>query len=147
MTRIHPIIIMTIVCTLAAVSLKRVKFSASLYEMLPEDLPEVQGMDRLNRYFSRDDQLITTVKANEAFIAEEALESLSSHFKKQPELVAEVFQELSLSELVTEGGGLLSWIWMNGTPDELEKLLSRLKAPPLQRENRRSDGWDSERIL
>lgn len=129
MTRIHPIIIMSIVCTLAAVSLMRVKFSASLYEMLPEDLPEVQGMDRLNRYFSRNGQLIVTVKADESFLAEEALESLVEHFENQPELVEEVFQELSLSELVTEGGGLLSWLWMNGPPDELDKLLSKLRAP------------------
>ena len=129
MTRIHPIIIMAIVCALAAVSLMRVKFSASLYEMLPDDLPEVQGMDRLNRYFSRNGQLIVTVKAEESFLAEEAIESLAEHFKNQPDLVAEVFQELSLSELVTEGGGLLSWLWMNGPPDELEKLLSQLRAP------------------
>lgn len=129
MTRIHPIIIMAIVCSLAAFSLMRVKFSASLYEMLPEDLPEVQGMDRLNRYFSRDGQLIVTVKAEESFLAEEAIESLADHFRNEPELVAEVFQELSISELVTEGGGLLSWLWFNGPPDDLEKLLSKLRAP------------------
>ena len=113
MLRIHPIILLTIVGALGALSLMRVKFSASLYEMLPQDLPEVQGMDRLNRYFSRDEQLIVTLEAREAFVADEALSSLADHLEGEPELVSEVFRELSLNELVTEGGGLLAWLWLN----------------------------------
>lgn len=127
MTRIPPIILITVVGALTAVSLMRVKFSANLYEMLPADLPEVQGMDRLNRYFSRDGQLIVTVKAKDAYLADEALESLIGRLRQEEGLVSQVFQELSLTELVTEGGSLLSWLWLNSLPDELEQLLARLK--------------------
>ncbi|MEM6280080.1 MAG: MMPL family transporter, partial [Verrucomicrobiota bacterium] len=97
-----------------------------LYEMLPADLPEVQGMDRLNRYFSRDGQLIVTVKAKESFQAEEAILSLSDTLEASPDLVSEVFRELSLTELVTEGGGLLAWLWLNGSEEELSTLSNRL---------------------
>ena len=98
MTRLHPIIVVTIVGAIAAFCIMRVQFSASLYEMLTADLPEVQGMDRLNRYFSRDGQLIVTVKAEESFLAEEAILSLSETLESQPELVGEVFRELSLTD-------------------------------------------------
>lgn len=127
MIRIPPIILLTVIGAIAAFSLMRVKFSASLYEMLPADLPEVQGMDRLNRYFSRDGQLIVTVKASDAYLADDALESLTTRLREENELVSQVFRELSLTELVTEGGSLLSWLWLNSPPDELEVLLDRLK--------------------
>ncbi|MEM1444069.1 MAG: MMPL family transporter, partial [Verrucomicrobiota bacterium] len=126
MTRLHPIIVVTVIGAIAAFCILRVQFSASLYEMLPADLPEVQGMDRLNRYFSRDGQLIVTIKAKESFQAEEAILSLSETLEKNPELVGEVFRELSLTELVTEGGGLLAWLWMNGSAEELSVLEKRL---------------------
>lgn len=126
MLRIHPFILVTVVGAIAAFSVLNVKFSASLYEMLPRDLPEVQGMDRLNRFFSRDGQLIVTVKADEAYLADEATAALSEYLEENTELVSDVFRELSLTELVTEGGGLLAWLWLNSPPDELEKFLTRL---------------------
>ncbi|MDF1659530.1 MAG: MMPL family transporter [Verrucomicrobiales bacterium] len=128
MTRLHPIIVVTVIGAIAAFCILRVQFSATLYEMLPADLPEVQGMDRLNRYFSRDGQLIVTVKAEESYLAEEALMSLSAKMEETPELISEVFRELSLTELVTEGGGLLAWLWMNGSSENLAELGSRLSA-------------------
>lgn len=126
MTRIPPILVLSVVGAIAAFCISRVHFSANLYEMMPADLPEVQGMDRLNRFFSRDGQLIVTVKAGEAFVAEEASVSLSAGLAEHPELVAEVFRELSMTELVTEGGGLLAWLWLNSPEGKLEELRARL---------------------
>ena len=69
-----------------------------------------------------------TVKAEEAFLAEEAILSLSAKMEETPELISEVFRELSLTELVTEGGGLLAWLWMNGPALNLAELEARLSA-------------------
>lgn len=127
MTRIPPIIVVSVFAALAAFSVLNVKFSANLYEMLPEDLPEVQGMDQLSRYFNRDGQLIITVKAKEAFVTDEAVEALSAKLKSHPELFSDVYRELSLTELVTEGGGLLAWLWLNGPPESLAEFGEQLK--------------------
>jgi len=126
MTRLPPILVVTVIGAIAAFCVLRVQFSANLYEMLPADLPEVRGMDQLNQYFSRDGQLIVTLKANEAFIADEALASLTERLEEQPGLVSQVYRELSLTELVTEGGGLLAWLWLNAPPEEFAALAERL---------------------
>ncbi len=126
MTRLPPILVLTVIGAIAAFSVMRVHFSANLYEMMPEDLPEVQGMDRLNRYFSRDGQLIVTVKADEGFAAGEAIASLSRHLSGHEDLVAEVFRELTLTELVRDGGGLLAWLWLNATEGKIDALGERL---------------------
>lgn len=128
MTRIHPIIMLAVVGTIAAISLMGVKFSANLYEMLPEDLPEVQGMDRLNRYFSRDGQLIVTVKSDDAATSAAAMVSLEKRLIEAPGLVSDSFRDLSLNEIVKEGGSLLAWLWLNADPSEFAKLADRLKA-------------------
>jgi len=126
MIRIPPILVVTFFGLIAAFCVLRVHFSAVLYEMLPSDLPEVQGMDRLNRFFSRDGQLIVTMKAGDAIEAEEALSSLASRLGEEEDLVAETFRELTLTELVTEGGGLLAWLWLNAPSERLEELGERL---------------------
>jgi len=125
MTRIPPILIITFFGAIAAFCILRVQFNAVLYEMLPPDLPEVQGMDRLNRFFSRDGQLIVTMKAAESIEAEEAMESLAKRLVVEPGLVSATFRELTLTELVTEGGGLLAWLWLNAPEGVLPTLGDR----------------------
>lgn len=127
MIRISPFLVLTVVGALTAISMMRVRFSASLYELLPPDLPEVQGMDRLSRFFSRDGQLIVTVKANEPTVAAEATASLSAYLERQGDLVSAVYREFSLPELVAEGGSLLAWIWLNGPPEKFDQLAGRLR--------------------
>lgn len=126
MTRIPPILVVTVIGAITAFSLMRVHFAANLYEMLPSDLPEVQGMDHLNRYFGQDGQLIVTVKASDSVIADEAISSLSTRLGTHPELVQEVFRELSLNELVTGGGGLLAWLWLNSPEGKIDELAKRV---------------------
>lgn len=125
-TRIPPFLVVSVVGAVAFLCVSRVQFSASLYEMLPPDLPEVQGMDRLNRYFGRDGQLIVTVSADEAHVVDEAVGSLAATMRERSGLVADVHRELSLTELVTEGGGLLAWVWFNAAPEVFARLASRI---------------------
>ncbi len=126
MIRLPPILVVSFFGAIAAFCVLRVQFDAVLYEMLPPDLPEVQGMDRLNRHFSRDGQLLVTVKAAEAFEAEAAMDSLEKRLVAETDLVSATFRELTLKELVTEGGGLLAWLWLNAAPDQLAALGGRL---------------------
>ncbi|MFT5468439.1 MAG: putative RND superfamily exporter protein [Verrucomicrobiales bacterium] len=128
MTRIPPIFVVLVIGAIAAFSVLRVEFSTSLYRMLPQDLPEVQGMDRLSRFFSRDGQLIVTVRADDAAAADEAVESLSEHLSQEPALVADVYREFSLPDLVTEGAPLLAWLWLNAAPEKLAAVSDRLDA-------------------
>ncbi len=124
--RLPPILVVSLFGALAAFSLLQVQFSAVLYEMLPADLPEVRGMDWLNRHFGRDGQLVVTVSADESFETEAALASLAERLAGRTDLVAEVFRELTIEELVGEGGGLIAWLWLNAPPGTLAGLAERL---------------------
>ncbi|MEM7697744.1 MAG: MMPL family transporter [Verrucomicrobiota bacterium] len=116
--RLHPLIITSVCGLLAALSLLGVRFSADLYEIMPADLPEVRGMDEVNRFFSRDSQLIITIESSESALAEDAVASLAEHLEKRSDLVERVDRERNLAELVNEGGALIAWLWLNA-PEEL----------------------------
>lgn len=114
---------------MAWLSLSKIQFSASLYELLPQDLPEVRGMDWLNRYFSRDGQLIVTVSSPEAGTTEESAQTLSNYLRNNPDLIATVREEIPLDQLAQKGGSLLAWLWLNADPKEVNKLAARLSPP------------------
>ena len=116
----------------AWMSLRKIQFSTSIYELLPPDLVEVRGMDWLNRYFGRDGQLIVTVKSPDAFETEKTAKGLAERFRNTPELVSRVREDLSFDRLTREGGGLLGWLWLNAAPSEVKLLADRLQSPRSQ---------------
>ena len=126
MTRIPPILVVLVFGALAAASIMQVRFSSELYALLPPDLPEVKGMQQLDTFFGRSGQLIVTVEAEAPWAAREAGASLAEALRTEDELVAAVFRELELEELVTEGGELLAWAWLNAPPERLAGLAERL---------------------
>ncbi len=112
---------------LAFFSLKRVKFSANVFELLPPDLVEVRGMDWLNSYFSRDGQLIVTVETDDPLATEEISSRLAADLRTQEQLVSAVFEEMPLDRLALEGGSLLAWMWWNAPPQDVAQLAGRLQ--------------------
>jgi len=113
----------------AYLSLTRVQFSASLYKLLPADLPEVRGMDWLNRFFSQDGQLIVTVSSPDPELSAKTAQAFSERLRDESSLIARVHEEIPLVRLAREGGGLLAWLWFNAEPVEVRKLADRLAAP------------------
>lgn len=120
---------LVILAGLAFFSLSKVQFSASLYELLPADLPEVRGMDWLNRYFSRDGQLMVTVSSPDSALSEKVARDLAEKLRSSTELISNVHQDLSLDQIAREGGSLLAWLWFNADPEEVKVLAERLGEP------------------
>ena len=78
MTRLLPVLAVSLVGILAVLAIMRVRFSSDIYELLPEDLPEARGLEQINRYFSRDAQLIVTVRGESSWAVEEASDALAA---------------------------------------------------------------------
>ena len=126
MTRIPPILVVVVAGALAALSILNVRFSAEIYNLLPQDLPEVRGLEQVNQFFGRHEQLIVTIQGENRWAVEEAAAALAEHLRKQDEDIAQVFRELTIEELVTRGGNLLAWSWLNAQPEAVSALRERL---------------------
>ena len=128
MKRALPFVVVALVGVLAVLAIMRVRFSPDVFELLPEDLPEARGMEQINRFFSRDAQLIVTVQGRSSRAVEEAVVALGVFLREKEELVADLFQELSFERLVKEGGPLVAWSWFNGPSERLTSLQGKLAA-------------------
>ena len=128
MKKVLPVVVVSLIGVLAILAIMRVRFSPDVFELLPEDLPEARGMEQINRFFSRDAQLIVTVQGESSRAVEEAVVALAASLREKKELVADLFQELSFERLVKEGGPLVAWAWFNGSSERLISLQERLAA-------------------
>ena len=126
MKRVLPVAVVSLVGVLAILAIMRVRFSPDIFELLPEDLPEARGMEQINRFFSRDAQLIVTIRGESSRAVEKAVVALAESLREKEELIADLFQELSFERLVTEGGPLVAWSWFNGPSERLTSLQERL---------------------
>ena len=129
MRRALPAAIVILIVVMAVLAIVRVRFSSDVFELLPNDLPEARGLEQINRYFSRDAQLIITVEGQSGRAVNEATVSLASKLSEEKTLIADLFREIDFEKIVVEGGPLVAWAWFNGPPEHLASLASRLAAP------------------
>ena len=126
MKRVLPAAIVILISVMAVLAIVRVRFSSDVFELLPQDLPEARGLEQINRYFSRDAQLIITLDGQSARSVSEATASLASTLSQQKVFIADVFREVDMERIVAEGGPLVAWAWFNGAPESLALLERRL---------------------
>ena len=129
MKRVLPAAIVILISVMAVLAIVRVRFSSDVFELLPQDLPEARGLEQINRYFSRDAQLIITLDGQSARSVSEATASLASTLSQQKVFIADVFREVDMERIVAEGGPLVAWAWFNGSPERLALLERRLVHP------------------
>ena len=129
MRRVLPAAIVILIVVMAVLAIVRVRFSSDVFELLPNDLPEARGLEQINRYFSRDAQLIITVEGQSGRAVNEATVSLASKLSEEKMLIADLFREIDFEKIVVEGGPLVAWAWFNGPPEHLASLARRLSAP------------------
>ena len=129
MKRILYAAVVILISMMAVLAIVRVRFSSDVFELLPQNLPEARGLEQINRYFSRDAQLIITLKGQSARAVNEATASLANTLSQQNALIGDLFREVDIDRIVAEGGPLVAWAWFNGSPERLASLERRLASP------------------
>src|SRR3954452_10414927 len=68
----------------------RLRFDVEVFDLLPNDLPAVEGLKLYQQYFAVAREIIITVTAPDPEQAENAAHSLASRLEKESNLVASV---------------------------------------------------------
>jgi predicted exporter len=105
---------------------KRLRFSADIMSLLPPGLPEVQGINRVNRHFNREGQLLVTVAADDAASAERAAATLAEAVRARAGLAGAVFHGFPPEGPPAGAAALVAWLWLNGEPEALAGLAADL---------------------
>lgn len=119
------------VLALAALGGARLRFNVEVLDLLPADLPVVQGLKLYNEHFANARELLITVRAAEADTAEAAARQIAEQLREHPALVAEASWRSPWEEQPEQSAELFASLWLNQPPEVFDQLTRRLVEPQL----------------
>lgn len=111
---------------LVIAGMTRLRFDTDVLDLLPNDLPVVQGLQIYQRYFTDSRELIITIRADDATEAESAARTLATELRKQTNLVTSVIWEPAWLEQPAQAAELIAYLWLNQPTKEFARLTNRL---------------------
>jgi predicted exporter len=109
-----------------ALGLARLHFDVEVFDLLPDNLPSVQGLKMYQQHFANARELLITVQAPEAEQAENAARAISERLRLQSNLVAGVTWEPPWLEHPEQASELIACLWLNQPPEVFRQLAERL---------------------
>lgn len=105
----------------------RLRFDVEVLNLLPRQLPEVQGLRLYNEHFSDARELVVTVAGPDRETAAHAAQTIGESLRIRPNLVSQAHWKTPWQEDPGQLGSLLGYLWKNAPPGELEQLAERLQ--------------------
>ncbi len=104
----------------------RLRFDTDVLNLLPGDLPVVQGLKIYQRNFTDARELILTVKAPDAAQAESASRAIATTLRPLTNLVDSVMWQPIWLERPAQATELIAYLWLNQPPDVFAAMARRL---------------------
>jgi predicted exporter/lauroyl/myristoyl acyltransferase len=121
-----------LVLVLIIAGLARLHFDVELLDLLPAEVPAVQGLKIYQQHFTDARELILTVHAPDRDSAEHAARAIAEHLQRANNLVANVAWRPPWRERPDQLGELLGWLWFNQPPGDFAALTNRLAPDQLK---------------
>ena len=111
--------------------LARLHFDAEMLDLLPAEVPAVQGLKIYQQHFTDARELILTVRAPDRDSAEQAARSIAEALQHANHLVATVTWEPPWQEHPEQTAELIAYLWLNQPPADFMELAGRLSGTNL----------------
>jgi len=111
---------------LVILGVARLRFDVEVLNLLPGDLPAVQGLKLYQEHFANARELLVTVTANDSETAAGAARDLAERLRRETNLVAEVTWQPPWLEHPEQTAELIAHLWLNQPPEVFTALASRL---------------------
>ncbi len=118
--------VILVMALLVIAGMIRLRFDVEVLNLLPDDLPVVQGLKLYKQHFTDSRELIVTVSAPEAASAESAAHSLALTLRAETNLVSSVLWEPAWMERPAQAVELMGYLWLNQPPAVFAELTNRL---------------------
>ncbi len=104
----------------------RLRFDVDVLNLLPNDLPVVEGLKLFQRNFTDSRELIITLRSPDAARTEAAAKSLAASLRGLTNLASSVIWQPAWLEKPSETAELIGYLWLNQPPPEFDALAHRL---------------------
>jgi predicted RND superfamily exporter protein len=109
----------------------RLRLDVEVLNLLPPNLPAVQGLKIYQENFSNARELIVTLEGDSPEQLEETARALANALRKETNLVSNVTWQPAWLEYPGQSAELIAYLWYNQPPTALVTLTSRLGGPNL----------------
>lgn len=106
--------------------LSRLRLDVDVLNLLPGDLPVVQGLREHQQHFANARELVVTLKATDAGLAEDAARSLALELRRQTNLVGRAIWQPPWQEDPLGAAELVAYLWLNADTNSVRQLEERL---------------------
>ena len=106
--------------------LARLHFDVEMLDLLPTDVPAVQGLKIYQQHFTNARELIVTVRAPDRESAELAAKTIAANLQRATNLVAAVTWQPPWQEHPEQTGELIAYLWLNQPPEKFAQLAGQL---------------------
>ena len=111
--------------------LMRLRFDVEIFNLMPGDLPPVQGLKIHQQFFANARELIVTLESASPEDTESAAQAVAAKLVEQTNLVASAVWQPPWLEHPEFAAELIGFIWFNQLPDIFNQLTERLAADRL----------------
>jgi uncharacterized protein len=111
---------------LVLLGLGRLRFDVDVLNLLPPDLPSVQGLKLYQEHFANARELIITLRAPSGETTESLAAELATRLCQQTNLVTEVSWQPPWMEHPAQAAEIVAYLWLNQPPEVFNALTNRL---------------------
>ncbi|HTV76304.1 MAG TPA: hypothetical protein VMD57_04830, partial [Candidatus Baltobacteraceae bacterium] len=106
--------------------LARLHFDVEVLDLLPANVPAVQGLKIYQQHFTNTRELIVTVKAPDAESAENTARSIAETLRAKTDLVSDVTWQPPWLEHPDQTAELIAYLWLSQPPEQFANLVAQL---------------------
>ncbi len=106
--------------------LARLHLDAEMLDLLPANIPAVQGLKIYQQHFTDARELIITVRAPDRDTAEHAAKAIAKSLQQATNLVAAVTWQPPWQEHPEQTAELIAYLWLNQPPEQFVQLAGQL---------------------
>ncbi len=106
--------------------LARLHLDAEMLDLLPANIPAVQGLKIYQQHFTDARELIITVRAPDRDTAEHAAKAIAKGLQQATNLVAAVTWQPPWQEHPEQTAELIAYLWLNQPPEQFVQLAGQL---------------------
>jgi uncharacterized protein len=106
--------------------LARLHLDVEMLDLLPSEVPAVQGLKIYQQHFTDARELIITVRAPDREAAEQTAKSIAENLQRATNLVATVTWQPPWQEHPEQTAELIAYLWLNQPPEKFAQLTAEL---------------------
>ena len=111
--------------------ISRLRLDVDVLNLLPGELPVVQGLREHQQHFANARELIITLKTTDASLSEDAARSLAQELRQHTNLVGRAIWQPPWQEDPLGAAELVAYLWLNADTNAVQKLTERLSLEKL----------------